>query len=641
MAPGVLRMQLPIWMPGLGHVNMYGLMDDRGLAVVDPGLPGPSSWKALKNRLASAGYRVKDIHTIVVTHSHPDHFGAAGRIKKEAGAQLIADRAFTTWSLDRRRATLSTLDAERLEQAAIDEAARYRGPSLDELPSLDAHDHAALDEITEETQRLSVPWGGTTPWGGSRHPQPSMSRRFMIRAMRLLFAPPEPSRRVGHGNPIELGGREWIALHTPGHTLDHLCLYDADGGVLLSGDHVLPTITPHIAGSAQGDALSSYLATLDLVAGLGDVRLGLPAHGHPFDDVPGRVDAIKEHHAERMEKLRVGVPRARTGERRGVVPRTVSGEALGRHGRERDLRPPRAPPRVRRGRAVGRSRSLRVSGRRRELTRCQRLLPAGTVQGMAVDLATEATELLRDLIRNACVNTGAPESGEEVRNSDLLTAYLGSAGLDIEHYEPQPGRRSLLAKIEGSDPDAPTLMLMGHTDVVPVNPDGWTRDPFGADLDDGMIWGRGAVDMLNLTSTMAVAFRHLAQSGFTPRGTLLYLGVADEEALGTFGAKYLVEHELDRVSVGLRHHRIRWIPGADRPGAPTAHHGGGEGHVLDEHHGARHAQSRIAGVSDRQRARHCGRGRSTHRRVSARGTDRRYLAALRRGPRPARRPRQS
>ncbi len=88
VVPGVLRMQLPIWMPGLGHVNMYGLADDRGLAVIDPGLPGPQSWKALKQRLKTAGYRVKDVHTVVVTHSHPDHFGGAGRIAREAGAKL-------------------------------------------------------------------------------------------------------------------------------------------------------------------------------------------------------------------------------------------------------------------------------------------------------------------------------------------------------------------------------------------------------------------------------------------------------------------------------------------------------------------------------------------------------------------------
>ncbi len=304
VAPGVLRMQLPIWLPGLGHVNMYGLMDDDGLAVVDPGLPGPKSWKALKSRLKSAGYRVKDVHTVIVTHSHPDHFGAAGRIRKVADAQLITHRAFTTWSLHSKGATLSEAEADRLETQAIEEARNYTGPSLDELPSLDEDDQCALDEITSEAQRQSVPWGGETPWGGSAHPGPPLSRRMMIRSMRLLFTPPDPTRRVRHGSPIRLAGREWIALHTPGHTLDHLCLYDPENGVLLSGDHVLPSITPHISGSGQGDALRSYLATLDLVGALDGVKLGLPAHGHPFTDVPGRVEAIKEHHFERMEKLR-------------------------------------------------------------------------------------------------------------------------------------------------------------------------------------------------------------------------------------------------------------------------------------------------------------------------------------------------
>ncbi|MGZ6976532.1 MAG: MBL fold metallo-hydrolase [Acidimicrobiia bacterium] len=305
VAPGVLRMQLPIWMPGLGHVNMYGLVDDRGLTVVDPGLPGPKSWRSLKERLKTAGYGVKDIHTVVVTHSHPDHFGGAGRIKKEAGAELITHKAFTTWSLDRKgRGTLSEAEAERLEQAAIDEADAYTGPSLDELPALRGEDASPLDEFTEEHQRQSVPWGGTTPWGGSKHPMPPLAKRVMIRAMRLVFSPPDPTRRVKHGAPIQLAGRTWLAIHTPGHTLDHLCLYDPENGILLSGDHVLPSITPHIAGSGQGDALHSYLATLDLVASLDGVKLGLPAHGHPFDDVPGRVEAIKEHHYERMEKLR-------------------------------------------------------------------------------------------------------------------------------------------------------------------------------------------------------------------------------------------------------------------------------------------------------------------------------------------------
>ena len=308
VAPGVLRMQLPIWMPGLGHVNMYGLVDNRGLALVDPGLPGPQSWKALKRRLATSGFRMKDVHTVVVTHSHPDHFGGAGRIKKEAGANLVAHRAFTTWSLDEtsRRNHLPTEE----EQAEAERIAAAAAQALDiggeEIPTIADHidDYEGdplRDNPTAETQAQSVPWGGETPWGGSKHPMPKLTRRMKIRAMRMLFRPPNPSQRVVHGERIQLAGREWVSIHTPGHTVDHLCLYDPEHGLLLSGDHVLPSITPHISGVGNGaDALKSYLQTLDLVAALDGVKLGLPAHGHPFDDVPGRVEAIKEHHEERM-----------------------------------------------------------------------------------------------------------------------------------------------------------------------------------------------------------------------------------------------------------------------------------------------------------------------------------------------------
>ena len=157
------------------------------------------------------------------------------------------------------------------------------------------------------------------------------------------------------------------------------------------------------------------------------------------------------------------------------------------------------------------------------------------------------TDLLQHLIRNACVNDGNVASGHEARSVDTLRAYLDRGGLECDTYEPAPGRASLIARIEGSDPTAPSLLLMGHTDVVPVNADRWRHDPFGGELVDDEVWGRGAVDMLNLTSSMAVAMRALADSGFTPRGTLTYLAVADEEALGTWGAHHLVEHEADAV----------------------------------------------------------------------------------------------
>ena len=97
VAPNILCSQLPIFLPGLGHVNCYFLQDERGVAVVDPGLPGPQSWRALVDRLKQAGYKPKDVHTVVVTHSHPDHFGGAGRLRDSYGAEVITHRSFRTW----------------------------------------------------------------------------------------------------------------------------------------------------------------------------------------------------------------------------------------------------------------------------------------------------------------------------------------------------------------------------------------------------------------------------------------------------------------------------------------------------------------------------------------------------------------
>jgi acetylornithine deacetylase/succinyl-diaminopimelate desuccinylase-like protein len=166
-------------------------------------------------------------------------------------------------------------------------------------------------------------------------------------------------------------------------------------------------------------------------------------------------------------------------------------------------------------------------------------------------LTGQTVELLQQLIRNRCVNDGTLLSGQESRNSDTLNSYLEGSGLDIQVYQPAhaPGRASLVARIEGRDPTAPTLCLMGHTDVVPVNPSTWTRDPFGGELVDGEVWGRGAIDMLNLTASQAVALRALARrpGGWRPRGTLVFLACADEEAGGALGAGHMCERHWDAL----------------------------------------------------------------------------------------------
>ena len=167
-------------------------------------------------------------------------------------------------------------------------------------------------------------------------------------------------------------------------------------------------------------------------------------------------------------------------------------------------------------------------------------------------LTNETVELLQQLIRNRCVNDGSPESGNEDASARLLRDQLDGLRLDVETSEPAPGRTSLIARHHGSDPSAPALCLMGHTDVVPVAVEGWEHDPFGGELiaaDDGTVevWGRGAVDMLNVTSSMLVAFREIVRSGTRYPGDIVYFAVADEEAGGVLGAQDVIHNNWDAI----------------------------------------------------------------------------------------------
>jgi glyoxylase-like metal-dependent hydrolase (beta-lactamase superfamily II) len=277
VAPGILRLQLPISLPGLGHVNTYAIEDGDGFALVDPGLPGQAPWLALLGRMDAAGIPIRRVHHVIVTHSHPDHFGGAGMLAQESGAEVVASSYFRTWYDPKE-------DADSGE------------PDL-ELRNADDDDEALISRFEHPT-----PWGGQSGKLKAEEREAFLARRREIRAW---FVPPRPSLHVDDADRITLGRREWVGVYTPGHTSDHLCLFDPENGVLLSGDHVLPTITPHISGLVEGDPLQAYLDSLDKVTTFQNVTKVLPAHGHPFDDLSGRVAAIKEHHEERLELLRV------------------------------------------------------------------------------------------------------------------------------------------------------------------------------------------------------------------------------------------------------------------------------------------------------------------------------------------------
>jgi glyoxylase-like metal-dependent hydrolase (beta-lactamase superfamily II) len=292
VARGVLRMQLPIAMPGLGHVNCYAILDGEGATLVDPGLPTASSFRALESRLARAGLRVENVHTVLVTHSHPDHFGGAARIIDRSGARLVAHRSFSLGFTRPEKPEVSVDDLHAHEQAESGQA-----------PEGEPDRERAHAPFTPTRPR----WSGKTPWGGEP-PRPPLKMRMRYALMRLVGRamrfPTITDPALG-GDVLKLGGREFFVVHTPGHTEDHICLHDPAEEIFLAGDHVLPSITPHISGLTQNpDPLRAFFDSLDAVAAIPHVRQALPAHGHPFDDLAARCEAIKRHHDERLDKVR-------------------------------------------------------------------------------------------------------------------------------------------------------------------------------------------------------------------------------------------------------------------------------------------------------------------------------------------------
>ncbi|WOF23147.1 M20/M25/M40 family metallo-hydrolase [Microbacterium betulae] len=169
---------------------------------------------------------------------------------------------------------------------------------------------------------------------------------------------------------------------------------------------------------------------------------------------------------------------------------------------------------------------------------------------MTTLLETEALVFARDLIRIESVNTGvAAEIGDgETRAARYVQERLAEAGIASELVEGRPGRGSVVARLRGGDPEAGGLLVHAHLDVVPVEEKDWTHPPFGAEIHDGHLYGRGAVDMKNYAGTILAVARHYAREGIVPRRDLVFAFLADEEAGGVWGAGWIVDNRPDLLA---------------------------------------------------------------------------------------------
>ena len=152
----------------------------------------------------------------------------------------------------------------------------------------------------------------------------------------------------------------------------------------------------------------------------------------------------------------------------------------------------------------------------------------------------EVARIARDLIRFDTTNYGEGRAKGEREAAEYVGAFLAELGLDVEYYEPIPRRTNLMARVAGRNPDKPALVLHGHLDVVPAVAGDWSVDPFAGVVRDGLLWGRGAVDMKDMDAMILASVAELLRAGERPERDLVLVFFADEENGGVEGSQLVV-----------------------------------------------------------------------------------------------------
>ncbi len=258
---GIGLATMPIGINHIESVNVYIVEDGDSVTLVDCGMWHPGEpddgLSTLRHALNARGYVLDDISRIVVTHAHIDHYGMAGRLMELTGAKLFMH-------------SMTDLDCEK-----------YRHPETAQARKRDTYsDHGVPKEEVPAFADTLVAW------------------------LPYLHSVVEASTRLNGGEVLSIGTRQWEVLHTPGHSLGHICLWSPTDKLLFSGDHLLPAVTPPVTFERgfDRDPLRSYLASLKLVAER-DPTLVMPGHGRAFADGRRRVDAITRNKQRRLDAI--------------------------------------------------------------------------------------------------------------------------------------------------------------------------------------------------------------------------------------------------------------------------------------------------------------------------------------------------
>jgi glyoxylase-like metal-dependent hydrolase (beta-lactamase superfamily II) len=257
VASGVWSVPVPIPDNPLRYVLCYLIEHKSGVVMVDPGWNHPDGWRALESGLAACEIPMSAVTAVVITHVHPDHHGLSGAVREASGAWV---------GMHEREDELLT---------RINEDLSGSGPRQRQW---------------EQYQRwCGAPEEHIRDVAAARQMRP----RAMVRA----------DRTIAHGELIDVPGLRLRAVFTPGHSPGHLCLHDEDRDLLLTGDHVLPRITPNVSAyDPQTRPLEDYLQSLDALRGLQPAEV-LPAHEYRFTDLDARLRALADHHDQRLKEV--------------------------------------------------------------------------------------------------------------------------------------------------------------------------------------------------------------------------------------------------------------------------------------------------------------------------------------------------